>query len=460
MCIPIFPDGLYNSNVINLPLEVAFQLWKQFRLKILLLHPVTPDQRYDRSAKTSGIRRIGKDCYLKKLESPIHNFRGNTAESPFIPSFTNESCAFCKGRLVTVEKYERDTSFCSEECWGQSIRTCVADLRRGDIGSWPVEMFVSLDAKRKLLELAAETLDGNFLLQELFFQLLPQNDLSYLHYVRFLNETGQMKDVTALYEAKGCVQDSKMYSFKRLLAGDGPVTRQECEKHIHTLRIFAVTELSSSPRLSTMHASTLQTVDLLDFQTQANSEWIEFVERTLSSANEHVKSLLDELSGPLIGQNLASTIVACILMDNKATNGSRSHQLKIKHRMSDEIFRWLALEPLIALQNWMEIDSLLIEKRWFSRKFVLGLPVDRLLLFLHSKNSPKAIIARYLQYLPDSDTLIDLLVRMGLYDLGIENFVRKKDVAGLRSLHLRMPASRGTEIQEIEAYISLPVSLI
>ncbi|BHF72239.1 Spermatoproteinsis-defective protein 39 [Sparganum proliferum] len=430
----------------------------------LELYPVIPDQLYDRSAKTSGIRRIGKGCYdvdsantTIYSESPTHNFRGNTTESPFIPSFTNESCAFCKRKLVTVEKYERDTAFCSEECWKQSIRTCVADLRRGDIGSWPVEMFVSLDAKRKLLELAAETLDGDFLLQvvliikshldqERFFQLLLQNDLSYLHYVRFLNETGQIKDVTALYEAKGCVQDSKMYSFSRLLAGDNPVTRQECEKHIHTLRIFAVTELSSNPRLSTMHASTLQTVDLLDFQTQANSEWIDFVEKTLSSANEHVKSLLNELSGPLIGQNLATT------------NGSRSHQLKTKHRMSDEIFRWLALEPLIALQNWMEIDSLLIEKRWFSRKFVLGLPVDRLILFLHSKNSPKAIIARYLQYLPDSDTLIDLVVRIGLYDLGIENFVRKKDVAGLRSLHLRMPASRGNEIQEIETYLSLPTS--
>ncbi|VDN13807.1 unnamed protein product, partial [Dibothriocephalus latus] len=348
---------------------------------------------------------------------------------PKLSVYTNENCAFCKKKVITVEKYERDALFCSEECWTQSLRTCVADLRCGAISSWPVEMFVSLDAKRKLLELAAETLDGDFLLQvilmvksrldrEIFFQLLLQNDLSYNHYVRFLNETGQVTDASALYE----------------------------------------TELSSNPQLAAMNASTLQAVDLLEFQTQANSEWLEFVEKTLPSANEHVKSLLGELSGQLIGQNLANTIIACILMDNKATNGSRSHQLKIKHKMSDEVFRWLALEPLIALEHWMEIDSLLIEKKWFARKFVLGLPVDRLILFLHSKNSPNAIIARYLQYLPDSDTLVDLVVRLGLYSLGIEHFVRKKDAAGLRGLHSRVPSSRTKETQEIEAYLSLPTN--
>ncbi|VDL85765.1 unnamed protein product [Schistocephalus solidus] len=265
-----------------------------------------------------------------------------------------------------------------EECWTKSLRTCVADLRSGGISSWPVEMFVSLDAKRKLLELASETFDGDFLLQvvllvksrldrEIFFQVLLENELSYQQYVRFLNETGQITDATALYE----------------------------------------TELSSNPNLRAMHASTLQAVDLLEFQTQVvclavhlfkqipvvqNSEWLDFVQKTLPSASEHVKSLLGEISGPLIGQNLASTMVACILMDNKATNGSRAYQLKDKHKMPDEVFRWLALEPLIALQHWMEIDSLLMEK----------------------------VIARYLQYLPDSDTLVDLVVRLGLYGLGIE----------------------------------------
>uniref|UniRef100_A0A0X3Q4F6 Transmembrane protein 147 n=1 Tax=Schistocephalus solidus TaxID=70667 RepID=A0A0X3Q4F6_SCHSO len=402
-------------------------------------------------------------------ESLTPNFRGETADSPFILIYTNANCAFCKQKLPTVVKYERDTAFCSEECWTKSLRTCVADLRSGGISSWPVEMFVSLDAKRKLLELASETFDGDFLLQvvllvksrldrEIFFQVLLENELSYQQYVRFLNETGQITDATALYEAKGCVQDSKIYSFKGFLVSDYPVTRQECEKHIHTLRIFAVTELSSNPNLRAMHASTLQAVDLLEFQTQVNSEWLDFVQKTLPSASEHVKSLLGEISGPLIGQNLASTMVACILMDNKATNGSRAYQLKDKHKMPDEVFRWLALEPLIALQHWMEIDSLLMEKKWFARKCVIGLPVDRLILFLHSKNSPKAVIARYLQYLPDSDTLVDLVVRLGLYGLGIENFVRKKDAAGLRSLHSRVPTSGSNEIQEIEAYLSLPTN--
>ncbi|VDK25522.1 unnamed protein product [Taenia asiatica] len=125
--------------------------------------------------------------------------------------------------------------------------------------------------------------------------------------------------------------------------------------------------------------------------------------------------------------------------------------------MSDEHFRWLVLEPLVRMELWMQVDLLLLEKKWLTRKPLPSLPIDRLILFLHSTKVPKNITRRFLQYMPDSESLIDLVVRLGLYDLGLEHFIHRRDVAGLRILLSRTPSSK-EEFRIGQTYLSKPTN--
>nr|CDS29357.1 VPS33B interacting protein [Hymenolepis microstoma] len=232
------------------------------------------------------------------------------------------------------------------------------------------------------------------------------------------------------------------------------VSADEAEKAMLQLHTFAATELSSSPALASMHESVTQQADLLNFQLRVRSEWAAFLDSPIEGP---LRSMLNELEGPLVGQNLANTIIVCVLMDRKASKGSRADILKTAHKMSDEHYRWLVLEPLIHMGLWMEVDLLILEKKWLSRRPTPSLPIDRLTLFLHSTKAPKDVKRRFLEYMPDSDSLIDLVVRLGLFDLGLEHFIRRKDLNGLRALMSRTPTSR-PEFRVGQTYLGKPTN--
>lgn len=91
------------------------------------------------------------------------------------------------------------------------LKSSLSDLRSGGISSWPIDMFVSFDSKLMLVKLAAETLDGDFLLRvilivksklskDLFFSLLLGNELSYNHYLHYLTETSKSTEADELME--------------------------------------------------------------------------------------------------------------------------------------------------------------------------------------------------------------------------------------------------------------------
>ncbi|VDL16450.1 unnamed protein product [Hymenolepis diminuta] len=362
---------------------------------------------------------------------------GENVETTFIPSLTSEDCSFCNRRLTDFIKYEDKSAFCSEECWISCLRSSLSDLRSGGISSWPIDMFVSLDSKRMLIKFAAETLDGDFLLKvilsiksrlnkELFFSILLDNELGYKHYLHFLTETFKTDEAIELMKAHGSIEDSKIFTFKARMEALHTGSADEAEKAMLQLHTFAATELSSIPVLASMHESVTQQADLLNFQLKIRSEWIEFLNSPIQGP---VRSILNELEGPIVGQNLANTVIVCILMDRKASKGSRADMVKTAHNMSDEHYRWLVLEPLIHMGLWMEIDLLLLEK----------------------------IKRRFIEYMPDSDSLINLVVRLGLFDLGIEHFIRRKDLNGLRDLMSRTPSSR-PEFRVGQTYLSKPTS--
>ncbi|KAM7536186.1 hypothetical protein Aperf_G00000093091 [Anoplocephala perfoliata] len=400
----------------------------------------------------------------------------NVAEATFIPSLTSEDCSFCNQRLTSFVKFEEGAAFCSENCWMSCLRSSLSDFRSGGISSWPIDMFVSFDSKQILIKLAAETLDGDFLLKviliiksklnkDLFFSLLIGNELSYNHYLHYLTETSIFTEADELMKyayillcielrAHGSIEESKISTFKTRMAAIHTAKADEAEKAMHQLHIFAATELSSVPALSAMHESVTQEALLLKFQLNIKNDWATFLNSPIDGP---VKSMLNELEGSIVGQNLANTILACVLMDKKASKGSRADMLKTAHNMSDEHYRWLVLEPLIHMRLWMEIDLLLLEKKWLTRRPSPSLPIDRLILFLHSMKAPKDIKRRFLEYMPDSESLIDLVVRIGLHDLGMEHFIRRKDLAGLRALMSRTPSNR-PEFRVGQTYLGKPTN--
>eukprot|EP00108_Taenia_solium_P012153 TsM_000133600 transcript=TsM_000133600 gene=TsM_000133600 len=403
-------------------------------------------------------------------ESDVQGFSFDdieTKDSQVYSGPVSEDCSFCNQRL-------------SNDCWVACLRSSLTDLRSGGISSWPIDMFVSLGAKRRLIQLAAETLDGDFLIKvilivrsrldrDLFSSILLENELGYNHYLHFLTEASQTLEADELMCSwslggfKSTLDGTsraffQVSTFKSRMESIQTESIEKAEKAMHQLHLFAATELKSAPSLVLMHESITDAAELLKFQLKISqfqrSEWAAFLSQPREGP---IKSMLSELEGSIVGQNLANTILACILMDKNASKGSRAEQLKTTYKMSDEHFRWLALEPLVRMELWMQVDLLLLEKKWLARKPLPSLPIDRLILFLHSIKVPKNVTRRFLQYMPDSESLIDLVVRLGLHDLGLEHFIRRRDVAGLRILLSRTPSSK-EEFRIGQTYLSKPTN--
>ncbi|VDK26278.1 unnamed protein product [Taenia asiatica] len=101
-------------------------------------------------------------------------------------------------------------------------------------------MFVSLGAKRRLIQLAAETLDGDFLIKvilivrsrldrDLFFSILLENELGYNHYLHFLTEASQTLEADELMARMESIQTESI---------------EEAEKAMHQLHLFAAYDLA------------------------------------------------------------------------------------------------------------------------------------------------------------------------------------------------------------------------
>ncbi|KAF6776387.1 hypothetical protein AHF37_02426 [Paragonimus kellicotti] len=393
-------------------------------------------------------------------------------------------CVVCHSLIENTVFYESKVTFCSEHCWQSVLCTAMDDFAVGGMSAWPLETFTSFQAKMFLLSLACRSFDGGIIIKMLryfqtilapdtFGRLLFANRIAFNHFAHFLRKTGQnslLADllmfgsifsflITLLFFVLGHMVlwsvPKLIQSYRQLTSQLDSTNVETAENLVHRLRIFAMTELADDPKLSLLHETTLQLSDLLQFQLQYEPEWKAFC-ATLSASNSEVQHSGDR-STSLLALPLSETIRACCWMDKNVGAGSRVQQLCTKLKVLGEQFRWLVLEPLVLGANWVELDSILVEKKWFKRRTDTSLPTDRLVLYLHALNAPREIIAKYLSRCPDPHEMTEVAARLRMYSVAVQSCVNRRDPVAMKELLERIP-KREPEHSEALYYLSIPVS--
>ncbi|THD19766.1 hypothetical protein D915_009185 [Fasciola hepatica] len=326
-------------------------------------------------------------------------------------------CDVCHQVITDSILYEKNASFCSEECWQRVLHTSLDDFTVGGISAWPIDTFLSLKAKTFLVELASKSYDGNMIVKilcsiqatlspQLFKRLVLKNAVVFEHFTNFLRKTNQHE----------------------------------------LLRDLLSSELVSEPALDRLHEACVQLADLLDFQFLYQDAWRSYC---LSQKSDDAASLL--------ALSLAETIRICCEMDKTVGLGSRVHQLRTQHKVFDDQFRWLVVEPLLHSGNWPELEVLLLEKKWLKRRVGTTLPNDRLVMYLHALCAPEDVLSGYLELSSDRDELLDIALRLRMYKFAVACCAKRRDASGMKNLSSRIP-KKEPEHAKILYYLSLPVN--
>ncbi|KAF7255515.1 hypothetical protein EG68_07809 [Paragonimus skrjabini miyazakii] len=413
---------------------------------------------WDKSERLPNLTRLSSDGFSTDAKLFIQADLALETERPV--------CVVCHSLIENTVFYESKVTFCSEHCWQNVLCNAMDDFVVGGISAWPLETFTSFQAKMFLLNLACRSFDGGIIIKMLryfqavltpdtFDRLLFANRTAFNHFAHFLRKTGQNSLLADLLMSHGFVERAKIQSYRQLTSQLDSTSVENAENLVHRLRIFAMTELADDPKLSLLHETTLQLSDLLQFQLQYEPEWKAFC-ATLSASNSDVQHSGDR-STSLLALPLSETIRACCWMDKNVGAGSRVQQFCTKLKVLSEQFRWLVLEPLVLGANWVELDSILVEKKWFKRRTDTSLPTDRLVLYLHALNAPREIIAKYLSRCPDPHEMTEVAARLRMYSVAVQSCVNRRDPIAMKELLERIP-KREPEHSEALYYLSIPVS--
>ncbi|KAA3676321.1 uncharacterized protein DEA37_0002531 [Paragonimus westermani] len=357
---------------------------------------------WDKSEQLPNLTRLSSDGFSTDAKLFIQADLALEIERPV--------CMVCHSLIENIVFYESKVTFCSEHCWQSVLCTAMDDFAVGGMTAWPLETFTSFQAKMFLLNLACKSFDGGILIKMLryfqtiltpdtFDRLLFANRIAFNHFAHFLRKTGQNSLLADLLMSHGFVERAKIQSYRQLTSQLDSTSVENAENLVHRLRIFAMTELADDPKLSLLRETTLQLSDLLQFQLQYEPEWKAFC-ATLSASSSEVQHSGDR-SASLLALPLSETTRACCWMDKNVGAGSRVQQLCTKLKVLSEQFRWLVLEPLVLGANWVELDSVLVEK----------------------------IIAKYLSRCADPHEMTEVAARLRMYsvavqtDLGDEAFI-------------------------------------
>ncbi|KAA0200917.1 hypothetical protein FBUS_11140 [Fasciolopsis buskii] len=342
----------------------------------------------------------------------------NFVDQETISSETGKQiCDVCHQVITDSILYERNASFCSEECWQRVLHTALDDFTVGGISAWPLDTFSSLKAKTFLVELASKSYDGNMIIKILcsiqstlssymFKRIVLNNSVVFKHFANFLRKTNQHEILQDLLSS----------------------------------------ELANEPALARLHEACIQLADLLDFQFLYQDAW-----------RSYCVSQKSNDSTSLLALSLAETIRICCEMDQTISVGSRVHQLRMQHKVFDDQFRWLVIEPLLHSGNWPELETQLLEKKWLKRRIETTLPNDRLVMYLHALCAPEDVLSGYLEISNDTGELLDIALRLRMYKSAVSLCAKRRDASGMKDLSSRIP-KKEPEHARVLYYLSIPVN--
>ncbi|VEL25588.1 unnamed protein product, partial [Protopolystoma xenopodis] len=90
----------------------------------------------------------------------------------------------------------------------------------------------------------------------------------------------------------------------------------------------------------------------------------------------------------LIGETFCETFRCTLFMDRRLSPGSRADALTKSLKPNANQLRWLAIEPLVAAGNLVDLDHLLLAKKRLSYQQAVALNQSRLVYYLKSIDAP------------------------------------------------------------------------
>ncbi|CAH8436515.1 unnamed protein product [Heterobilharzia americana] len=399
-------------------------------------------------------------------QSLVECFTETFCDEPVVTDLNSQFCTICHSVIINQIYYEKDVIFCSESCWLKAITIALDDFVVGGMSTWPLSTFVSQASKSIILNLATRSCDGdliikiindlrNSLSETTFQQILLKNSVAALHFISFLRKTGQLVNLKKYMKILGFVRESEIPSYNQLMQKLMNISAGHVEEVNKYLMEIAESDVASHISIKHLVEVCSELAVLLDYQNSYEKEWSLTYNELALDVNS--RKIITTLPNSLLMQPLCETLSVLVRLDQTIKSNSRAEILGKKCKISDEQFKWLVIEPLVQLQNWNDLEFVLLKKKSLSRRIEVTIPNDRLVLHLNSLGAANKIIESYLKHISDNEEFIQIAVRLKMIDEAVKLCLERRNVNALKDLMSQIPGNH-QRMQEISHYLSVPVA--
>lgn len=280
-----------------------------------------------------------------------------------------------------------------------------------------LEPYRSLSSKRALLEAAINLGDGNAILEVVLFlvrtlkksfvhQILAANPVAATHYARYLATRLQATELTDLLVMLGKSREAAMKQYQLC------TSTQNVQRQIQKLKLCISSHfVQGDPNLKKIAQNHV-----------ALLEW------------EQSVGAMD--SEDLIGKSALECLAhACRLhWDDPRGSPTNPFSLAQLHGVCEKQVQWTVLSERASQAAWPDIDSVFITKNWIGSgsKLKLALPIEKVVVQLHSKGAPPEVLSKYLGFVDGQERRIALAQKLGCHKVVIDGYAALRDRQGLQ----------------------------
>ncbi|XP_026293560.1 spermatogenesis-defective protein 39 homolog [Frankliniella occidentalis] len=280
-----------------------------------------------------------------------------------------------------------------------------------------LESYRSLSSKRALLDAAINLGDGNAILAVILFlvqtlkksllhQILASNPVAATHYARYLATRLQAAELTDLLVMLGKSRDAAMKQYQ--LCSSTQNVQRQIQKLRSCISSHFVQGDSPLKKLAQNHVALL--------------EW-ELAVGEMDKEN-------------LIGKSAVECLAHACRLHWEDPRGSPTNPFALAqlHGINEKQLHWTILSERASQKAWPDIDSVFITKNWIGSgsKLKLAIPIDKVVIQLHSKGAPNDVLSKYLGFVDSYEKRIALAQKIGCHKTVIDSYAALRDRQGIQ----------------------------
>ncbi|CAF0707334.1 unnamed protein product [Brachionus calyciflorus] len=383
-------------------------------------------EKYDFSKNLFNQRTSANSLVTDVL---INNFKNDLEidkSKTIIKENTNLKTTLCKTNAeirFLVEKYE-DKPDCKE----------IINRILLDKPFW-FDLYRNKRDKINLLNEAIVSSDGNAILaavlyirrtlnQEIFFEIIVNNQIALNQYTFYLKQMNDVDELAALEKyRKNPLEISILFNFYKVIC-DKTLELNEKLRLFHDYeRRLSFSEISQVKNTQIYQAA-FKHITLLKIQKEINKN------RALLLRKESHQDPLDNL----YENTMSYTLSFCIKYSKDLAENqlySTDHFKKEFELTGKEYSIWF-IKTMSEIGQWSDIENFLNQKKFFSIvQRQQNVRYETILSILYYAKAPEEILKKYLSLVEDLENRRILANKLKFYDVVIETFKLQKDRVGL-----------------------------